>query len=60
MYFKFSLLVVVVLNLIVTIKCKSSASSEEGKLVFAHIVSINILPNIIFKYFNLMSFSTAV
>ena len=56
MYFKFCVFVIVVLNLIVTIKCKSSsssvssASSEEGKLIFAHIVSRNIAE--IFNCFN--------
>lgn len=60
MYFKFSVIVVVVLNLIVTIKCKSSDSKEEGKLIFAHIVSINILPEIIYKCSNLILFSSAL
>lgn len=46
MYFQYSVFVIIVLNLIVTIKCENSASSEEGKLIFAHIVSINLLPEI--------------
>ena len=60
MYFKSSVFLVVVLNLIVTIKCKNSASTEEGKLIFAHIVSINILPEILFKCSNLILYFSAL
>lgn len=54
MYYKFSVCVIVVLNLIVTIKCKSTASDEKGELIFAHIVSINILPKIYLIYLLLL------